>query len=200
MNKAEFIEKLKKGLFGLPEVDIERSVEFYSEIIDDKIEDGLSEEEAVEQLGSVEAAVAQIISETSLKSIVKKKMERRRSLRVWEIVLLALGSPIWLSLLIAAAAVIFSTYVTLWSAVIVIWAMLAVTVCVSSSGIFGTIVFIIEGNTLQGIALFALALICAGLSIYMFYGCKYITLSFIRLTKKILFAVKTAFVKKEAEQ
>ena len=200
MTKKEFLAKGRKALSHLPKEELEERLAFYSEMIDDRMEEGLSEEEAVEQLGSVEAAVAQIISETSLKSIVKKKMERRRSLRVWEIVLLALGSPIWLSLLIAAAAVIFSTYVTLWSAVIVIWAMLAVTVCVSSSGIFGTIVFIIEGNTMQGIALFALALICAGLSIYMFYGCKYITLSFIRLTKKILFAVKTAFVKKEAEQ
>ena len=37
MKKNEFIEKLQSGLCGLPREDIDRSVEFYSEIIDDKI-------------------------------------------------------------------------------------------------------------------------------------------------------------------
>ena len=47
MSKTEFLTELKKALEGLPEEDIEKSLEYYSEMIDDRIEDGLSEEEAV---------------------------------------------------------------------------------------------------------------------------------------------------------
>ena len=43
--------------------------------------------------------------------------------RRWLIVLLALGSPIWLSLLIAAAAVVLSLYIVLWSLILSLWAV-----------------------------------------------------------------------------
>ena len=48
MNKAEFLDALCAHLSGLPQRDIDASQEYYSEIIDDRMEDGLSEEAAVE--------------------------------------------------------------------------------------------------------------------------------------------------------
>ena len=45
MNKQEFITSLYNRLSGLPQNDIENSIEFYSEMIDDRIEEGLTEEE-----------------------------------------------------------------------------------------------------------------------------------------------------------
>lgn len=39
MNKQEFLGALRRGLLGLPEEDIENSVEFYSEMIDDRIDE-----------------------------------------------------------------------------------------------------------------------------------------------------------------
>ena len=47
MNKIEFMQKLKDGLAGLSPKDREEQLNFYSEMIDDRIEEGLSEEEAV---------------------------------------------------------------------------------------------------------------------------------------------------------
>ena len=47
MTKFEFLEELRNGLNGLPKNEIEERISFYSEIIDDYIEDGLSEEHAV---------------------------------------------------------------------------------------------------------------------------------------------------------
>ena len=57
MNKQEFVERLRKGLSGLPQDDIEERLTFYSEMIDDRMEEGLSEEEAVGEIGSVDDAV-----------------------------------------------------------------------------------------------------------------------------------------------
>ena len=45
MDKFEFITELRAKLWALPEADKQRSVDYYREMIDDRMEDGLSEEE-----------------------------------------------------------------------------------------------------------------------------------------------------------
>ena len=102
MNKNEFLNLLQKRLNGLPQTDIERSLEFYGEMIEDRIEEGMTEQQAVEEIGSVDEAVTQILSDTPLQRLLKEKARPSHKLRAWEIVLLALGSPIWASLLLAA--------------------------------------------------------------------------------------------------
>ena len=52
MNKSEFLGALRKGLHGLPQDDIEERLAFYGEMIDDRTEEGLSEEEAVSAVGA----------------------------------------------------------------------------------------------------------------------------------------------------
>ena len=64
MNKREFLQKLENGLSGLPREDIEQRLSFYAEMIDDRIEDGFSEEEAVAGIGTPEEIAAQVIEET----------------------------------------------------------------------------------------------------------------------------------------
>lgn len=60
MNKYEFIAAIREGLNGLAEEDIDRSLDYYREMVDDGIEDGLTECEAVAALGPVEKIVADI--------------------------------------------------------------------------------------------------------------------------------------------
>ena len=57
MTKHEFLQQLKEKMKGLPEADIEDCVNFYSEMIDDRIEEGLSEEEAVKDIGDADEIV-----------------------------------------------------------------------------------------------------------------------------------------------
>ena len=52
MTKREFLAQLRKGLSGLPQDDIEERLTFYGEMIEDRKEEGLSEEEAVSAVGS----------------------------------------------------------------------------------------------------------------------------------------------------
>ena len=94
MNKQEFLQRLRSGLTGLPQEDIEDRVSFYDELIDDKMEEGVSEEEAVRQIGPVDDVISQIISDTPLTKLVREKVKPKRSLQAWEIVLLILGAPI----------------------------------------------------------------------------------------------------------
>ncbi len=59
MNKSEFISALEQKLKGLPREDVEQSIAFYEEMIQDRMEEGLSEEEATAAIGSVEEIAAQ---------------------------------------------------------------------------------------------------------------------------------------------
>ena len=112
MNKQEFLAQLRKEITGLPKDDIDERLTFYSEMIEDRIEEGLSEEEAISEIGSVGEMAAQTIADTPLAKIAKERIRTKGRLKAWEIVLLVLGSPIWLSLGIAAAAVILALYVS----------------------------------------------------------------------------------------
>ena len=197
MNKQDFIASLRASLSGLPKQDVEDRLNFYSEMIDDRIEEGLTEQEAVSAIGSVETVSSQIIADIPLSKIAKEKIKPKRGLRAWEILLLALGSPIWLSLLIAAFAVVFSLYVFVWSVIISLWAVFASLVVCAAGGIIAGIVFIVVGNVLTGVCMIGTALVCAGLSIFSFFGCKAATKGLLWLTKKLALGIKKCFVKKE---
>lgn len=197
MSKQEFLIQLRKNLYGLPQNDIEERLTFYSEIIDDRIEEGLSEEEATSAVGSIDKIVTQILSDTSLAKLAKERIKPKRSLRAWEIVLLALGSPIWLSLGVAAFAVILSVYVSLWSVIISLWAVFVSFIACSLGLIATGIARLAIDNELIGRALIGGGVLFAGLSIFMFFGCKASTKGIVLLTKKIVLLIKKCFIKKE---
>ena len=54
MRKEEFLTALRAELTGLSPEGVEKLVEFCSEMIDDRMEDGLTEEEAVAAAGSLD--------------------------------------------------------------------------------------------------------------------------------------------------
>jgi len=197
MSKQEFLAQLRKGLDGLPQDDIEERLLFYSEMIDDQMEEGLPEEEAVSAIGAVDEIVAQVVAETPLVKIAKERIRSKRRLRVGEIVLLALGSPIWLSLGIAAFAVILSLYISLWAVIISLWAVFASLAACFIGGVLACVIFTVSGNGASGIAMLAAGIVCAGLSIFMFYGCKTATRGILILTKNFAIWIKNCFRRRE---
>lgn len=197
MSKQEFLVQLRKGLSGLPQEDIEERLTFYSEMIDDRMEEGITEEDAVSRIGSVDTIISQIKADIPLAKLVREKITPKKHLKTWGVVLLVLGSPIWLSLLIAAFAVILSLYASLWSVVISLWAVFGSLIGCAFGGVVAGIVIACSGNALSGIAMLAAGIVCAGLSIFMFYGCKVATKGCLILTKKFAVWIKNCFIKKE---
>jgi len=197
MSKQEFLAQLRKGLSGLPQDDIEERLTFYSEMIEDRKEEGFSEEEAVSAVGSVNEIVTQVVAETPFAKIAKERIKSKMRLSVGEIVLLVLGSPIWISLGIAAFAVILSLYISLWAVIISLWAVFASFAACSIGGVLACVVFIVGGNGASGFAMLSAGIVCAGLAIFMFYGCKAATKGTWILTKKIAIWTKNCFIKKE---
>jgi len=197
MNKQEFISLLEARLSGLPEEEVRERISFYIEMIDDRIEEGLSEAEAVADIGSADEIASQIIADIPLSKIVKNKMKQKRKLRAWEITLLALGSPLWIPLLIVAFALLFTAYAVIWTLVAVAWSVFA-AFAASAVGIFASgIIFIIIGKVSTGFIGIGTGFALAGLAIFSFFGCISATKGMAVLTKKIAVGIKNLFVKKE---
>ena len=198
MNKQEFLDALRAGLSGLPQEDAEERLAFYGEMIDDRMEDGLSEAETVAELGPAEELAARIVAETPLPVLVREKMKDRRRLRAWELALLILGFPLWFPLLLAAGVVLFSLYIVLWTLVVSLIAVaVSFAAAVLGSIVMGAVVSV-QGNVAQGLALLSAGLILAGLSIFLFFGGKAAIRGAVRLTKRVALWVKSLFLKKEA--
>ena len=200
MTKIKFIMELHERLSGLPKDDVEERLSFYSEMIDDRIEDGLTEEEAVAHIGSIDEIVDQITADVPLTKIVKEKIKSKRRLNAWEIVLIILGAPIWASLLITVLSVTVSLYATIWAVIVSLWAVFSAFIATA----FGTLIsggaHLFTEFTLSGVAMIGVALICSGLSILFFFGCKSVTKGTAMLTAKTVLRIKKFFIKKEAAQ
>ena len=191
MNKEQFLTELKNGLSGLPQNDIDERMLFYGEMIDDRMEEGMNEEEAVSGIGSVDEIVSQTISEVPLTKIVKKRMTPERSLR--EIVLIVLGLP----LLAAFVAVVLSMYAVIWSLIITLWAVELTFIACALSGIAAAAAYWLHGNLIPGFAMLGAAFLCGGISIFVFFGCLAASKGILHLTGKAALGIKTMFIRKE---
>lgn len=193
MNKEQFLIELGAALSGLPDEDIEKSLEYYSEMIDDRIEEGISEEEAVADLGSIEEIRAQIIKDTPLAKIVKGRVKPKRSLTGLEITLIIVGFPIWLPLALAAASVILSLYIALWSIIISLYAVEVSLMASSFGGVVASMALLIFGHTAAGLFLLGCSLACAGIGLLWVFVCEWSTKGLIWLTRVF---IKSLFMKK----
>lgn len=194
MNKERFLIELASALAGLPEDDVEKSLEYYSEMIDDRIEDGLSEEAAVAAVGAIDEIRTQIIKDTPLPKLIKEKVKRKRSLNGLEITLLIVGFPIWFPLLAAAASVVFSLYVTLWSLIIVLFAVEISFAACAFAGIVAAPLFFSLGNIPSALFLLGCGLFLAGLSVLWVFVCKWGVRGILWLTRVFF---KSLFIGKE---
>lgn len=198
MSREEFLTELQKRLSGLPQEDINERLDFYREMIEDRIEEGIAEENAVAEIGTVDSVVEQIMSETPLTKLVQEKMKPKRKLMAWEIVLLILGSPVWAPLAAAAAIVVLAVYIVIWAAVVCVYTTDLSMAAGVVSGVVSIVLFL-QSRHLAG-AFFAAGegLACAGGAILLFFASVWITKSILKLSGKILLWIKSLFIGKEA--
>ena len=192
MNKAEFTQQLAGSLAGLSEEDLKRSVDYYTEMIEDRMEDGMSEAEAVAALGSIDEIRSRILEDVPIARIVKEKITPKRTFSAGEIILLVLGSPIWLPLLLTAIIVCLVIYLVFW---IIILSLYITDFSVFISGIGGFIAaFIQTGGFISGLFLAGCGIALVGLGILLFFGFNQVTKGMLFISKKIGLGIKKMFV------
>lgn len=202
MNKREFLAELRGELAKLPkdDDDIDEQLSFYGEMIDDCMEEGLSESEAVAAVGSVQKIVEQSLTEIPMTRLVREKISPRRTMRVWEIVLLIAGSPIWASLLLAAIAIALAVYIVIGSAGLALYAVDLALTAGGVAGLIGAAAYAALTD-LGGAAFFLGAgLTCCGIAVLLFFGANRIAKLILLLSGKMLVGIKKCLVRRGSVQ
>ena len=198
MNKQQFLDAIRDKIGALPSQDRERSLDFYSEIIDDRMEDGLTEEQALEAMSSVEEVAAQILADAQLPNGEPPRVSRK--LRVWGIVLLVLGAPLWIPLVLSAAIVLLSACIVLWSCVLSLYAADLCLALGAVAGIAGGIFYLTTGSVGPALLFIGAALVLAGLAIAAFFLCNLAAKGVILLSKYAFLGMKALIIRKGTEK
>ena len=191
MTKERFEVELRKRLKGLPKEDIDSRVEFYSEMIDDRIESGMSEEEAVADIGNIDDIVAQIAKDTPFLHLVKEKVKPKRKIQTWEIILLVLGFPLWFPLAITAFVLMCVAYMLMWVGVIVTYAIEAALVVATVGAL------ILATTSGFNPAYIGIAMMALGAALIMIFACIGATKGSFGLTKRVFLSIKKKIVRGE---
>ncbi len=186
MKKQEFLNELAAALHNLPREERYRTLSYYDELIDDRMEDGQNEEEAVSGLGDPESVAREILGEEEEETPVSTGTGRR----VWVIVLLVLGFPLWGSLLLTGLCLLLTLYILLFVPVIVLVGLALGFLAAALLGMVGTPFLVLDVGILSGglpAGLFQLGMAVAllGLSVLSAVGLYYTTKGIVRVSKWI---------------
>lgn len=175
MKKTEFLAQLSSRLGQLPPRDVEKTLEYYSEMIDDYIESGYSPDAAVAKMGSVDGIAAQILAgaKNPVCEAPAVKKQKKSNLVIW---LLILGFPVWLPLLITAFCLLLTAAIVIATLAMVVPWSLIVSFGASALGLLlaTPIVFVGEG--------IAAALLVLGCAFVLAALCIFVLWAALRLT------------------
>ncbi len=182
MNKERFADILRSGLTGLPQSEIDRYVEYYLEMINDRIDEGMTEEEAVQAVGNPEDIAAQIRKERGVGATVTGEVQRfadklknavgyKGKLEPWHILVIILiivfivpvGVPVigvgfaGISVIFAVAAAVFGVLIAIFAALLGIMAA-GVGLCVTS------IFLMADGLVFKGLFMLGAGLFMTGIA------------------------------------
>ena len=193
MNKEIYLKELEKKFSGLPDKDKEEWLSFYEEGINDRLEEGKSMDEIVNEIGEPDEVLKEVLKEIPLGNLVKERIKPKRKKSALEIIFLILGFPLWFPLFITFLVLLFVGYVLIWVGVIV---GLAVFISMIASAIWG-IFMLIMGATHGDFQILWIGITLTGLggSVLAYYLLVLITRATLELTKNILLKIKGCFVK-----
>ena len=210
MTKEQFLRELQNRLSFLPSTEVAPFISYYREMIEDRMEEGMSEADAVAGLGDIGRIVEVIQYEMPVTSLVvssvrektneaKAKAESRWP--AWGkglvIALLIIGSPIWVSLLIAGLGLLVGL---LAAKLAIIVAVAAVVLAMAVGSVAALVIGCANlfSQPAAGIALIGAGLLGVGLTILAYLLAVIIIKGIIQLIKLLFHWLKGLFVKKEA--
>lgn len=193
MDRSRFLASLRSRLSSLPEDAVERSLAFYAEMLDDRVEDGMSEAEAVASMEPVDVIADRIVFETPLPVLLRERIRPRGGVNPLSVTLLVLGAPLWLPLLLSVIAVLAAVFVTVWS---VVAALFATVIGLGAGGLTALVSSPLNFNmgTPYGLMVLGLGLVSLGVSIFAFFGTAAAAVGVARLTVVVSRWLRSLFI------
>lgn len=163
--KEIWLKVFEEELSKLPKADRQKAIEFYREMIEDKIEGGMTEEEVVKSLGNPFDVAEKILKENGIKCKTVDAKEKEYVLV--EKVKTKKEMPIWLAFIlgIVVVPVAISLFAGWFSVLISFWAVFVAMVA-SSVGcvlaIFASLIMGFTGYVGSGFAIFGFCVASTG--------------------------------------
>lgn len=207
MTKREFFDALSDRIRSLPKEEVNRTITYYNEILEDYMEDGMTEEEAVAKLEDVDVIAQRILHSNEPEQppysapapYGEQAVPPREKKHTGLFVALAIvGFPIWFPLVMAFFSVIFSVIVSLFSIII---SLIAIPVGLAAGAIGGvgvSPVLFYTGQTAKGFVMLGGGLICAALSIFSIMLMVWLVKWIWRLIRWICRQVRRLFTRRKA--
>ena len=210
MTKEQFLRELQNRLSFLPSTEVAPFISYYREMIEDRMEEGMSEADAVAGLGDIGRIVEVIQYEMPVTSLVVSSVREKTSEAkakaesrwpAWGkglvIALLIIGSPIWVSLLVAGLGLLIGL---LAAKLAIIVAVAAVVLAMAVGSVAALVIGCVNlfSQPAAGIALIGAGLLGVGLTILAYLLAVIIIKGIIQLIKLLFHWLKGLFVKKEA--
>ncbi len=166
MTKREFFDALTARMKSLPKEEQNRVIRYYNEVLEDYMEDGMTESEAVAQLEDVDTIAKRILLEYAMESHNKAPVEAnpvykaekyKKQGNVLMVVLALITIPFWGSILVSLLGAVFAIAAALFCIPISLGA--AAIGCMAM-----TPVLIFTGQVGKGFFVLAAGLICVALT------------------------------------
>lgn len=214
MNKQTFLDLLSERLLSVtPEriapSDAVRTLDYYNRKIDSAIEDGMPEEEAVAAVGHPDEVFRSVLAQfsrvrqneivsESVRTVPDRTEEGKSSGRSpWRTVLLILTSPIWIPLLTAFAAIVFSLFVALWSLVISFWAVFVSLIASGAVMLASSVPMFFSGTMAEAFAAVGMGIAAVGAGLLFLVFSLIATRLAARLTACTFRGIFSLFARKE---
>lgn len=196
MTKTVFLQELAHRLRQLPTEEVQQHLAYYTELIDDMIEDGFHEEAAVAKLGDVSAIAAEIMRDMPLPALVKNRLRPKNGWTVAAIAVAVLGSPLWIPLLLALLLTAGAVFIAIWAVIISLFICVLALACAGVLLMVRSVGLISMGG---GYAVFAVGvgLLLLGLVCLAFLAAEYASIGLYRGGRWLFRSVKGLLIVKE---
>lgn len=182
MTKKTFVDQLEKRLKKYDNIDRKEIINYYNELIEDRIENGENEEDVIVSLGSIDMIIANLTGE---KQVEPKIVEREKKISTPKVICLIVLSPLWFVMLIT----LFSLLIALVSTLFAIAVSLLSVFFSGVAYLLGSFILMFD-NFYLGLIQFGLSLFLISLGVIFFkYGVKLIVYIFKKAMEFVKFLI-----------
>lgn len=188
MNKAVFLGQLDRELKGIEKSEKAKFLSYYTEMIEDRMENGVSEEEAVQGVGIPKQIAGEILEEQG----GKEGKHMALGTKILFGVLMVLGSPLWGSLLLAAVLLILSGYIVIWCLPFITGAVSLSAAVTAVISVVGSVILLFQ-NPISGVFQLGTGVFLAGIAILSGLLTFFLARIFVSVSKKVMIAIAGVF-------
>ncbi len=197
MNKAEFLAALRSELEKQSVSNIDNMIDYYDEMICDRVEDGMTEEEAINSMDSIASIVREAVLDKTIPTLVKEKVvkshneAKKNGHAVLWIVLAIIGFPVWLPLVCVFATMLVGIFILMWGFVIILFSLLVALIAAA----LGCLALPFFSFSVPSIFMcLGSALILGGLAYLLWKPIKGLAMGLVTLIKDLFKSIKKLFV------